>query len=138
MKTSILICLVFAHSTLASADSENTHFNKVSSQPLKIESRKTEPTPIPEAEPEESPDPVDQPPVLGYAKPTQQDTMNRTPAAATPQKFVDSDLGVACYYLLPTSTPGVVSPGAPAISCVKLPEKKEAPAPQAAPANFGN
>lgn len=138
MKTLLLFVLASGTSISAHANEENTHYSKVSSQPLKIESRTTEPTPLPDPEPEETPDPIDQPPVLDYAKPAPKEPTNRAPATATPQKFVDAELGIACYYLLPASTPGVASPGAPAISCVKLPEKRTTAASPAAPVPLDN
>lgn len=122
MKTSALIIFTLIFSSVTFADGENTHYSKVSSQPLKIESRTTEPTPLPE--PEETVDPIDQPPVLQYAQPHVAAPVVRMPANLAPSRYVDTDFGVACYYIIPPTVPGVVTPAAPAISCVKLVDPK--------------
>jgi len=54
--------------------------------------------------------------------------MRRPAAAATPQKYFDSEYNVVCYYLPVQTYEGVAQTSMPAISCVKLEDKKRVPA----------
>lgn len=114
------VVIIFS-SILAHADGIET---SDLSEPLKVESITTEPR--------ELPDPIDQPPVLEYAKPpTPTAISTRTPANVNMQKYVDPEHGVVCYYLVPVLVPGVATSSAPAMSCVRLEQKTQAPAPRA-------
>lgn len=113
--------ILFLGCVFANADGEE---DTIQTQDLKIESRTTEPT--------ELPDPIDQPPVLQYAKPMAP-VSQRAPANASIQKYIDADLGVACYYVMPQILPGVAASGAPSISCVRLEQKNPTVAPRQGP-----
>lgn len=102
-----LILAVTAMTFSAAADGIENDADEVS---YKVESVTTEPTPLP--------DPVDQPPVLDYGKSKLGSSQQRAPSSLAPQKYIDAELGIACYYILPQVVPGVSSPQSPAISCV--------------------
>ncbi|MCB9073566.1 MAG: hypothetical protein H6623_08085 [Bdellovibrionaceae bacterium] len=58
---------------------------------------------------------------------TIQERLSRRPSSDTkPERYIDTSLGVACYYIIPPQTPGVVTATNAAISCVKLDKPKEA------------
>lgn len=110
----ILLAINFTAHAEQSAIKQNKPEN------LKIESTTTEPT--------ELPDPIDEPPVLHYNKSAiavSPQEPNRVPASTTPQRYIDSELGIVCYYLHPSLIPGVATSAPPALSCLKMPVKEK-------------
>ncbi len=111
MKQFFVFALLAALSFNVSADDIQTRsLEEEYQKDSQVTSVTTEPTPLP--------DPVDQPPVLEYGKAAVAATAARTPSSWAPQKYVDSELGIACYYIVPPTIAGVATPLSAAISCV--------------------
>lgn len=105
--TSIVLILISLEVT-ASADTIESKELSISPS---VQSFTTEPTPLPEED--------DQATESGYVPPAPAPSSPyRAPSNLAPQKYVDSELGIACYYFLPVTIPGVIPSGSPAISCV--------------------
>jgi hypothetical protein len=123
----LLILFIFLISQpVFSADKDNSTENRDDKKPYV---REPKALPVPsddddEAEEAEQATADPYPKYIDISGSNVQSKESRSPAAVQPQKYIDTDLGIACYYLMAPTFTGVTQTSSPAISCVKIDANK--------------